>query len=287
MRFLLLILLLVIVACTKEIDIDQPFYQSKIVVDGWIESGDYAYVILTRSSPFLTEYDSASIRNTFLNYAKVTLNSSKGESEILILSRKDEFFPPFVYRSRRIKGEPNVSYSLKIEVSGAVVESQTVIPDLPTVFNVIPVSTSDTTMQLEATVQDDSQQTNYYFTQIKTKNYDTNFHPSSFPIFNDKGKNGEDIKLKIYHSRQPDPLNMNDNDLRRNLPLFHFHISDTVFLKVSSISEASFSVLNDIYLDQQNSSNPFAFINKETNTNIIGGIGRWTGLASANFVVYK
>ncbi len=72
-------------SCTKEVEVVQPYYEPKIVVDGWIANNDYANVILTYSSPFLTDYDSVSIRNTFLNYAKVTLTNSKGNSEILTL----------------------------------------------------------------------------------------------------------------------------------------------------------------------------------------------------------
>src|SRR5664279_2807649 len=94
---------LFLLSCSNEIELKQPDYESKIVVDGYIESNGFANVYLMRSSPFLTEYDSASVKATFMNAAKVTLTCSNGDSEILTLFRQNTFFPPFVYRTIRMK----------------------------------------------------------------------------------------------------------------------------------------------------------------------------------------
>ena len=164
-----ILLIFICLACTKDIVIDQPDYASKIVVDGWISNNDYANIILTKSSPFLTEYDSASIRNTFLNYAKVTVTSSNGESEILTLFRKDEFFPPFVYKTTSLKGEVGVEYTLTIEVDDEIITSSTTIPLLPNIQDVSLNILSDTTMNFKAHIQDDGDVLNYYYTQIFIK----------------------------------------------------------------------------------------------------------------------
>lgn len=273
-------------ACTKEIEVEQAYYESEVTVDGWIAYNDYANVLLTNSSPFLTEYDSSAIRNTFLNDAKVTLLSSKGESEVLTLFREDEFFPPFVYRSIDIKGEEGVSYEIKIVVDGKLIESSTSIPKLPIIHQVLPVSTSDTTMQIDIELDNDVDETNYYYAEIKVKGIDASLHASSFPIYTDVGINGEITTYRIYSSEQADPLNLYEPEKEREVPSYEFHNQDTIYLRFSSIDEVSYRVLNDIYLDQVNSSNPFSFINREANFNIEGGIGRWTGLASKNYIIY-
>ncbi len=272
-------------SCTKDIEIDQPDYSSKVVVDGWIANNDYANVILTKSSPFLTDYDSASIRNTFLNYAKVTVTSSKGETEVLTLFRKDEFFPPFVYKTVSLKGEVGVEYDLKIEVGDDVITSTTLIPKLPEIEGVYVNVISDTTMNFRTLINDDESTLNYYYTEINIKNVNRNYHASAFPLFNDLNNNGALIEKYIYRSVEPDPLNLNDQDDNRNLPTYEFYRTDTVNVRISTIDEVSYGVLYDIYIDQVNSSNPFSFINKNTSTNINGGIGRWTGMASREFVL--
>ncbi len=281
----LLILITISFACTKEIVIEQTYYESKIVVDGWISNDNYANVILTRSSPFLTEYDSASIRNTFLNYAKVTVTSSKGESEVLTLFRKDEFFPPFVYRTIDIRGEVGVKYDLKVEVDNEIISSSTYIPEIPIIQEVNVNIISDSTMNFTASIIDDENVLNYYYTQIYIKNINRNFHSTAFPLFNDINNNGKVIDKTIYRSTESDPINLNDQDTTRNLPRYEFARNDTVYLRISSLDYNSYNVLSDIYLDQSNSTNPFSFVNKNTSTNIDGGIGRWTGLGTHEFII--
>ncbi|TLX70523.1 DUF4249 family protein [Labilibacter sediminis] len=271
--------------CMNDIFVEQPDYESKVVVDGWIENGDYAHVILTKSSPFLTHYDSASIRNTFLNYAKVTVTNNKGESEILTLVRKEEFFPPFIYKSVMMRGELGGVYDLKIEVEGKLIESTTSIPELPELLNVTPLAVSDTTMDIEVLLSDDIAEDRYYYSEIKVKGIDTNFHPSSYPLHSNKSFSSVREKIKVLRSNQPDPLGIYGIDDNRNIPRYEFLLSDTVYLKFARIDKASFNVLNDLYIDQLNSQNPFSFVHKKTNTNITGGIGRWTGLGTKNYIV--
>ena len=84
---------------------------------------------------------------------------------------------------------------------------------------------------------------------------------------------------------EPDPLNLNDQDTSRNLPDYEFYRNDTVNIRISSVDVNSYNVLYDIYIDNANSTNPFSFVNKNTSTNIEGGIGRWTGLGTREFVL--
>ena len=284
-KFIGLILLVLIIACSKDIVVEQPDYDSKIVVDGYISDNGYAYVYLTQSSPFLTDYDSASIRATFVNDAKVTVADSKGNKEILTLFRKDEFFPPFVYRTIQLKGEAGGTYDLKIEVDGKVIESTTTVPELPNVLSVDTYHVSDTTMLIDVEIEDDLSQERFYYSEIKVKGLDSIFHQASFPLVRNNEFTEGTNYVRVHHSNQPDPLNLYKVDTVRNVPAYEFSIKDTVYLKFSCVDKISFEVLNDIYLDRINSENPFAFVNKKTGTNIRGGIGRWTGLATRYFVV--
>lgn len=281
-----ILLLLVIVGCSKEVDIEQPAYKSKIAVDGWIEDNGFVQVILTRSSPFLTDYDSASIRNTFLNYAKVTVTTGSGESEVLTLFKMDEFFPPFIFRSIRIQGKPGETYHLKVEASGETVTASTTIPEPPLVNAIRMKALTDTTATIEAQILDRADEDNYYYTEIYTRGFDTRFHPSSRPLFTDESFSGQMASVTIGRTNQPDPLGIHNIDFKRNIPPREYAITDTVLVKISCLDRASFRVLNAIYLDHLSNDNPFSFVDKKTTTNIEGGIGRWTGKASVTRRVY-
>ncbi len=273
-------------SCSNSIDIEQPDYERKVVVDGWIESDDFAHVFLTYSSPFLTEYDSTSIRQSFLNNAKVTILASNGESEVLTLFRKSEFFPPFVYKTTRIKGAVGLSYTLTIEIFDKKIESTTFIPNLPQVKSISMLATSDTTAILNTLISDPIYERNYYYFQILTKNYSTQFHQAYNPLTTDRGFNGSDKLLTINRSTQPDPLQILKNDTVRLLPRFEFSIKDTVLVKISCLDSISFNVLQALHVDELSNGNPFAMVDKKTSTNIQGGIGRWTGFATYKAMVY-
>ncbi|MCG8582268.1 MAG: DUF4249 domain-containing protein [Bacteroidales bacterium] len=285
MRIILFILLVALFACSKDIEIDQVDYERKIVVDGWIENDGRANVLLTMSSPFLTDYDSASIRNTFLNYAKVTITNGKGESEVLTLTHQDEFFPPFVYKSISMKGEVGESYRLDVTYKGKLVTALTTIPSLPDVERLEAEAVSDTSMIINGSVNDDAFSENYYYSQIKTLHFDTRFHPSDNPLMNDNLFNGEQHTFQVKRSNQPDPLNIYNIDSERNYISDEFAITDTVLVKISQIDAESYRVLNGIYIDHLSHGNPFSLVDQKTHSNVEGGIGRWTGLASLNYMI--
>lgn len=286
MRLYYILFLLIMTSCTKEIELEQEDYARKIVVDGWIENDRGAQVFLTMSSPYLTEYDSTSIRNTFLNYAKVTLITGSGETEVLTLSKQDNFFPPFIYKSNKIKGQVGEQYNLEVLYQGVVVKAQTTIPNLPEIKSVWDSLVSDTSMIIKTKLLDKADERNYYYSQINVKHIDTRFHSTNSPLVNDNLFDGKEVEFQIERKNQPDPLNIYDIDDKRSLESYEFALTDTVYVKISQIDQESYKVLNGIYFNSLVQGSPFSFVDQKTNTNIVGGIGRWTGLASRNYLIY-
>lgn len=286
MRLYYFLLLLVMMGCTKEIELEQEPYERKIVVDGWIENDKGAQVVLTMSSPFLTEYDSASIRNTFLNYAKVTLITGSGEKEVLTLTQQKNFFPPFIYKSINIKGEVGENYRLEVVYRNKLIKAQTTIPKLPEIQNVWCAPVSDSSMLIKAELLDNANERNYYYSQINVKHIDTRFHPSDDPLINDNLFDGDQLVFQVKRKNQADPLKIHDIDNKRPLLSYEFALTDTVYVKISQIDQLSYKILNGIHFNRMVQGSPFTFVDQKTNTNIEGGIGRWTGLASRNYLIY-
>ena len=57
-KFLFIIIALSFFAsCEKELDIDLPQPDAKLVVEGWIENGEYPVVIVTRNSSYFAPID--------------------------------------------------------------------------------------------------------------------------------------------------------------------------------------------------------------------------------------
>lgn len=268
-------------SCTQEIELAQPDYQKKIVVDGWIEAGGMAHVLLTLSSPFLTEYDSASIRKSFLNYAKITVTCSDGKSEVLTLFRENQLFPPFVYRTVEMKGEVGKRYDLTVEVFGRAVTAATTIPEPPSVQRITMDPQSDSSGIVKVVVKPDPERITRAFVQVKSVKVDVNFHPDYTPMVTLSASSEEQV-IPVWRSREKNFYLINTaQDKYSTWPKLQYSLSDTIMVKIGTVDEVSFDVLRSLFNDQSSKENPFAFSGSFIQTNITGGIGRWTGIGTA------
>ena len=269
----------------KEIEINQQPYSRKIVVDGWIESGDFAHVLLSLSSPFISQYDSVSIRSSFLNYAKITLNSSTGEEEILTLFKDNTYFPPYVYRSLSIKGVVGVTYHLKVEAFGQELTSTTTIPEMPDVSGAYFEAKSDTSGIIKVGINTSTPEPVHLFAQTKSAKADKGFHPCFPGIYTFQSK-GNNVMIDIYRIREMNfYLTFFKNEYYYNWPESQYSLEDTVLIKVGRVDNQSFAVLNSILNDRNNNENPFTFNNTGILSNINGGLGRWTGIGMASLQI--
>lgn len=285
--FIIGILVLInLAACRTDIELEQGKYEQKIVVDGAIESGEFANVYLTFSSPFLTNYDSASISKTFLKHAKVTLTCSNGESEILTLFRRNTFFPPFVYKSIRIKGISGNTYHLKIEYKGQTITASTTIPAPHSIQDLRMIAASDSSGNLQLAVQPLMNEKSHLFIQVKSKMADKNFHPAKIPLF--KIPAGD--SLQIIHIDRCAETNLyltnNNNTIYKGWNRYAYSLNDTVMVRVGSVDLESYQILKSLFADESIRTNPFAFNSAGIQTNIVGGIGRWTGIGLSPLMIY-
>lgn len=272
-------------SCMNEIELKQVDYEKKIVVDGWIETDDYAQIYLTYSSPFLTNYDSLSISQTFLNHAKITLSSSDGESEILTLFRKETAFPPFVYKSKRMKGRTGLRYDLKVEYKGETLTSTTTIPASPTVKDLTMISVSDSSGNLVFSVQPSSTEKLKLFVQAKSWMAKENIHPSKVPLLQiPLGERSQTIHVE--RCRESNVYLSTRHDAYKHWNPYQYAKKDTILVKVGTVDMESYQVLKSLFADQAVRQNPFAFNSAGIQSNIIGGIGRWTGIGTAPTLIY-
>jgi len=277
---------LVLAGCSTQIELEQPIYESKIVVDGYIESNGFASVFLTRSSPFLTEYDSASVIASFINTAKITLSCSNGDSEILTLFRQHVFFPPFVYKSIRMKGIAGERYTLTISTGGKTVTAETSIPEPPNPSSAIMTQNTDSTGLLTFQMMNSSNVPDYVFIQYKSIKADQNFHPAGIPVYKLEESIGL-LKINVLRCTENNLYLTNpQKGLYAGWPKGMFALQDTVLVKIGRIDVTSYQVLKSLFADDAVRNNPFAFNSAGIQSNVKGGIGRWTGIGMAPTQVY-
>jgi hypothetical protein len=272
-------LVFLLFACTRDVDLEQPHYKSKIVVDGFIETGRAAHVFLTMSSPYLTHYDSASIRDTFLNYGKITLTSSAGEEEVLTIYREKQLFPPFVYKSVAIRGQSGVRYDIKVEVKGRELSASTTIPIALEGTEGRFVEKTDTTGFVEFTAASPVIENKYLFVRVRSHLAEDDFHPAFNPLFVISDVDQVTAWQRVLRSREFGHYLLDaDVPYYSSYPRFEYDLRDSVELLVGTVDSTAYKVLESLFVDRTNQENPFAFNGNSVKSNINGGIGRWTGI---------
>jgi hypothetical protein len=264
------LILLFFSACSDDVNIPIPEPTKKVVIDGWIESGDYPKVILTFNSPFFSTVDSASFRNMLLLSAKVTV-SCGADSEVLTLFKDESYFPPYIYEGTELTGVEGKSYSLKVEYGGRVFTAVTTIPKvvhLDSLWYKLEQG-SDTLGYIWAKFKDDPEVVNYYRIFTKRSGKDKNYVPLYISTYRDDAFNGLEFSLPFYRGLQSYTNRKDD---------IYFSLGDTVYVKFSSIDKESYNFWIDFEREMLNTGNPFASENSNVRSNIKGdGLGIWGG----------
>ena len=270
LRYILLIFIIAsTTGCNPKWDFDQKNFEPQLVIDGWIENGDVAYVCLTQTRPLFTTVDSMMISEIPIRWAKVTV--SDGETEEILTGRIDKrYIPPYVYRGNILKGIAGKTYTLTVEYSGITATATTTIPQ-PVPLERLEVSrcdNSDTLFQIKAYLNDIKNQKNYYKFFTRVVNNETRFYSSFMGTFEDNaGDNGE-IIMSVFKG-------IRYTHIKKFTPFYM--IDDTVEVKFTQIPRDGFLFWNSYESDITNGNNPLFPSSSNLVSNIRNGLGIWCG----------
>ncbi len=274
-----------LVACEKELDLNFPATPSKLVVEGWIENGMNAEIILSHSAPYFSDIDSNTIRQFAETHAKVTLRSSDNE-EILTLKPSNSYFPPYVYRSVDMKGESGRTYSIEVIYTRDTI---TWIRDTVTATTTIPEPVALDSVWFAADpgmgakgrlwirLTDDAMQKNFYRLMYKRKGKDNKYVSTNISTFSDVLINGKTAEMGFLRGLSSMIAAGEDN---------YFKTGDTISVKFCTIDEEQFKFWNVFQGKVLASANPLATSNNQLISNIRGGLGIWTGYGATYYEIY-
>jgi hypothetical protein len=271
------LLILFLSGCEKELDLNIPVADPKLVVEGWIENGRPAEVILSLTAPYFSSIDSENLRDYAVTQAKVTL-FCEGKKEILTLTSNQAYFPPYSYKSIDIKGQTGKKYSIEVILHGDTITAETTIPQPVNPDSVWfapdPGKTSQGRIWLRAT--DPADEVNYYRVLYKRKGQDKRFIPGNFSTFSDILFNGQTVEMAFLRGYS----SLLSSDSQN-----YFVSGDTVTVKLCSIDKEQFDFWNGYQNAVLASANPLATSNSQLRSNIHGGLGIWTGYGAAYYNV--
>lgn len=276
-KSLLLIGVLLLFSCEKNITVDLPVTEQKIVVEGYIETGEKAIVTLTKTSAFFAPVDSASLFSYLIWGSSAIVTVSDGTiSEQLSPVIDTNQYIPLVYKSQTLTGQEGKTYTLTVVVDGKTLTAVTTIPHAVALDSVWYKEQEgrDSLGFAWAHLTDPDSLGNCYRWFAKRIGKDKRFLAPIGSVFEDKFINGKSFDFAYNRGSEPNTFDDEDENSRG-----YFSLGDTIAIKFCTIDRTHFDFWRIEEVQVSNNGNPFA-APAPIPTNINGGIGIWGGYAA-------
>ena len=290
--FLGLFVSLLLCGCQQEIDLNLPDYQSKLVIEGTIETGSPAIVMLSKSIPYFSEINIETLLGDVLvngTQARVFVTSETGETEELMWTISPAVPYYMAFMGSKVIGKEQTHYTLRVEYDGKVYTAQTYIPktfDLDSIgFSQSLEVMADTMASIRVLMSDPAAEENYYAFSCKVKcpKLQDRLWVSSVPVaFDDRTFNGLQFNYEVsrygYSWLMAGMLSEED---QQNFRRVTFRPGDTVYVKHSQVDYHTYKYLTSAGSEAAMGSNPFvAAVPPVSNFDSDEVLGHWSGFAS-------
>jgi hypothetical protein len=319
MKKYLFLISIILFSCQEEITLDLPQTEDKLVVEGAIEPGFPAYVILTKNQGYFESIDINTYNDLFVNDVdtiKVWRYNDNGEKDIKILEQIPglDSLPPiytdlsyFSIANNYEFSQKGETYYLEIKWNNKVITAETTIPE-PTPLDCLWVEQSETAdkdfkCDIRAVVSDDGNIQNNILIRSKRLEHwkrdsiDGQIKNENDPqlILVDAGPdvllNGESFETYFPRPKEEGGFPSGTYNTGHNKIFDNNGAEDTVFLphdvvliKFCQIDEPGLKFWRGVVRQFATNGNPFAEpMNLVSNIN--GGLGAFTGYGAVYYKV--
>lgn len=288
MLLIFLLLSSLLWACQKEIEVKLPNDNQKMVVEGYIENGEYPMVILTRTISYFNNFSvDTFLQKVLIQDAKVRVYSNKGEEELLTFQMDMRSPLGFAYVGKTLIGEIGTNYRLEIEWENNTYHAQTSILE-PFSLDSILLNTAGIEFDSSATLRvfftDDKNKKDYYqfFVKVSSPRLRDRYWVTTIPVvFDDVPFNGRAFHLDIFRANPSQFLVAGmSHDEQAEYYSMNFKPGDTVILKYAKMDYPSYQYWSSASSDISFGQNPF-ISPTPIKSNIEGKnvLGVWCGYA--------
>jgi len=302
MRFWIPFLCLFLFSCTKEVTIDIPVEEAKLVVDARIETNGAPLVLLMQSQYLYNPTDLASYFSSNITTATVTVTSGNNTYPLALFSPSElplesqitlaemlnlelntlSFFPIKVYSTLdpTCKGEVGKSYTLGITYDGDQYNATTsILTPVPlTSISWIPDPENANFGLCLAVLTDPISQINAYrweskiITSVNGQPKDYRFRHGGSSYFSDEFFNGLTID---FDTRYPEKDTTYPSGFKR-----HFKYGDSVVIRFSHIEMPVYSYFDKMRSQMESNGSPFSSPVLIPSNISNGALGVWAGYSS-------
>lgn len=268
---------------------DEAAAPQQLVVEGWIEAGEFPVVKLTRSLSITKEGTAIDNMGDYIErWARVTVSDGDCEEVMMGMANRD-CLPPYIYTCNEMRGEAGHTYRLTVETTdGLRAEATTTIPSPVRIdsFAVTPVVQGDTVQyQLYGYTAD--RRKSKLFTRVIGR--DTEFLSAYLGIL-DSTNIAADGRIAINAGRSMFVSTLFNNEQAEspdNSVKFspYFRPTDVVAVKYASIDTTAYAYWRKFEDMADLSRNPLFPVATNLPSNVSGALGYWFGYGSTVYVV--
>jgi len=300
----LLLVVALLTSCEKEITVDLPETEPKVVVEGTIETGAPPFVLLSRTQSFFDPTSVASIAGSFITDATVTVydgttthtldkicSALLTEQELQLAAELTGIDIDLLRQANicawtklSLLGEEGLTYRLDVQADGKSLTSTTTLPHAVALdslwFKLAERDPDDDTLGFVwARMTDPDTVGNNYRWLAKRINInaegeqkDASFIAPLFSAFWDRYVNG--LSFDFNYNRGSAPYSEADDD--NNEERGYFKRGDTVVVKFATIGIDEYRFYNS-YSTNVTSQGDLFSTPANVMTNVEGGLGVWAG----------
>jgi len=263
-------------SCEKEIEVDLPDYESKIVVEGSIEPNQYAVVMITKSADYFAVYNQETFLNMLVTDAIVTVTNQSGVIDTLVFQPVSGQPFPFAYSGTKIKGVTGGNYTLTVTTGGKTYQSTTsILPSVPIDSLMFKMQDeTDSTGIIRYKFTDPAGVNNFYRVFAKRLQKDSSFIPVLGATFDDRLIDGITTYADIYKGDNTNIMQQNEEENNSFAKNHSFKVGDIVVVKSCSIDFSTYKFWYSAEKEISSGGNPFTSPSPVI-SNIEGALGIW------------
>ncbi len=282
---ILLPFLALLTSCAEDINLSVAKGPAKIVIEGNIENGQLAEVIITRNSALS---DTVDFQKILVTDAKAWV-SAGGVTDTLHFFINSSSAIPFVYRGSFLQGQVGETYNLTVIADGRTFTATTTIPALVPLDSVWwKAQAPETELGFAwAHFSDPLGMGNAYkwFAKRPKQTIILNGQPTILNrryvspnggSFDDKFIDGKSFDFAYNRGYDPTEATYYKNEPKKEQG--YFKITDTIYIKFCTIDNAASQFFSTYDQAVQSNGNPFAApVHILSNIQGDGGLGVWAG----------
>lgn len=260
-------------SCEKDITLDIPGAEQKLVVEGYITPGFPAYVFLSKTAGVYDPLDTNSLINYSVIGAIVTISDGFTTDTLVQVDPSIGY----LYISPAMVGVVGRSYTLNVVTPEGFTASSVTHINPPVSldsawFQVIPEL--DSLGWIWGRLSDPDTMGNRYRVFAKRLGKDDDFIAPFGSVTDDKFYNGLTFDFAFQRGSVPNSDAEDDN----NEEAGYFKLGDTIVVKSACITKESYDFWRAAETQASNNGNPFGSITPLV-SNVNGALGIWEGFS--------